>query len=1147
MKSMREIGFSLKLSVLLVSVVMATSAAFGVSSYIAARETALTAASAQRARVLSRYSAALEQWVDTVKTDLVLTAQNPATLAAIQAFSQVRQDAAFSGVGAPRNGPVDQPPNSSAQLNLLKTATDASGYDRVYVQYNPFFRALAAARGYSEIYLIDAQGSLVSTIVKNRDLLTISDRSTGRGMGLGKIIQAAMAADNGAVVFADFKPYAPDAGRNAAFVATPVFGGANRLLGAIVFQIIPTPMTDSVPDSVPDSVDVAQKFDGPLIGNAANILVIGADGFSRSVPPVPASKGVKIDAEQVRRAFGLQPSEQERVRANSAEAIAAFSTVDVFGIKWAVRVEQPSSVGNSAITRIKLRNIKSSTAIGLALSLVGVMAMLLLTAPLRRVCRSAQHLAQRRLSGPIPGGRRVDEIGKIVAALISLRADQEAGDVLRKSIAMTRTAFDNAPSPMLILDADSIIVATNTAMQTFLRQNIDAMNAITPGFDPEAVIGLSATVFGVNTVGFSPVDHPFTWNFDLGSKRIMVSASVAASDKAPSALRSIIVFDDITESAKIADIFQQLSGYMSVVEYSPDGRAVATNPVFGEVFGYAPDETKGLFAKDLMPNSAEAAAALTMMWERLSDGQRVVGVFERRSRNGERLWTHASFIPLSNAQGQIYQIVEITTDITAVEDKRLLKFAEMDSIGRAQSLVHLSVDGKILNANQNFLELVGYELEELQGKQHEILVPNDVAESDAYEDLWRDISHGVFRTGVFSGLTKSGAEIYVHARFIPVKDRSGTVVKIIKTAVDVTQKELDQREGRKDRTKNLTQINRVVDALNIGLKALSEGDLTTFVETPFAGRYDDLRVNFNHAVATLHETMITANRNSEAIQNGSTEIRQGAQELAQRTEGQAATLAETNSALLNLTRSIEITAGGAEQAETAVNQARDAAQAGGNVVQNAIASMGEIEKSSEQISHIIGVIEDIAFQTNLLALNASVEAARAGEAGRGFAVVAAEVRALSQRSSDAAKEIKVLILKSTTQVERGVTLVDNLRISLTNIVDGVSRSAELVSDIAAQSKEQADGVTALTTSMNHLDQVTRKNAAMVDDTFAASQNMHSELEGFVKLVARFNLGDQVEEGENIVMLRDPPAFSAQNKGPMPVIDMIEVAQDWREF
>ncbi len=477
----------------------------------------------------------------------------------------------------------------------------------------------------------------------------------------------------------------------------------------------------------------------------------------------------------------------------------------------------------------------------------------------------------------------------------------------------------------------------------------------------------------------------------------------------------------------------------------------------------------------------------------------------------------------------------------------MLKIAEMAAIGRVQSLVHLSPDGTILDANQKFLDLVGYDLSELKGQPHQILVPDAVAQSEAYAETWRDIAKGVFRTGVYKRRTKSGAEMYFHTRFIPVKDRAGHVIKILKTAVDVTQKEQDMLADRRERAENLQQINHVVEALNIELEALSSGDLTAKISDPFAPDYEELRLNYNRAVATLQETMITVRKNSKSIQCGSNEILQGAEDLSRRTEGQAATLEETNAALQELSESVRTTAEGAEQAKCAVVEAKQTAETGGAEAKAAIASMGEIEQSSAQIAQIISVIGDIAFQTNLLALNAGVEAARAGEAGRGFAVVAAEVRALAQRSSEAAKEINTFIDNSTEQVKHGVGLVNQGGLSLAKIVESVTKSADLVSDIAGISMTQANGVRALSTSMNQLDRVTQQNAAMVEETTAASQNMHEELEGFVKLVARFDVGSEDVTQQNtgtLLNFAGPPARSS-----MPIAAAASAASkaQWEDF
>jgi methyl-accepting chemotaxis protein len=309
----------------------------------------------------------------------------------------------------------------------------------------------------------------------------------------------------------------------------------------------------------------------------------------------------------------------------------------------------------------------------------------------------------------------------------------------------------------------------------------------------------------------------------------------------------------------------------------------------------------------------------------------------------------------------------------------------------------------------------------------------------------------------------------------------------VRDALEIERQEAERRRDEAEATQKA-----VVDSLAAALKSMSEGDLTHRLERPFPAGYEKLRVDFNVAVEKLSGVIAASLGAVSAIHGGAAEITDAADDLSGRTERQAASLEEAVAALDEITSTVRLTAEGASRARKVVERARSAADASGSIVSQAVEAMGAIEKSSSQIGQIIGVIDEIAFQTNLLALNAGVEAARAGEAGRGFAVVAQEVRALAQRSAEAAKEIKTLISASTAEVGQGVEYVGKAGEALRAIANEVDQIDGLVGEMAASTQEQARGLAEVNTTMNQMDQVTQRNAAMVEETTAASHALAQE-------------------------------------------------------
>jgi len=581
--------------------------------------------------------------------------------------------------------------------------------------------------------------------------------------------------------------------------------------------------------------------------------------------------------------------------------------------------------------------------------------------------------------------------------------------------------------------------------------------------------------------------------------------------------------------AHAVETLAALDRSLATIEFDLSGKILSANANFCAAMGYALDEIVGqhhsLFVEPTYAASPEYAA----FWQKLGRGEFDAREYLRMGKGGVEVWIQASYNPIRDGRGRVSRIVKIATVITEEKRQSAEERGKMEAIGRAQAVIEFTPDGQIITANDNFLGALGYSLNEIQGKHHRMFVDPAEAGSPEYVEFWRKLNAGEFVAAEFRRVGKGGKEVWIQASYNPIFDHMRRITKVVKFATVVT--------GRVHAVKEIAT----------GLEYLAKNDLTYRIADEVDPQFSKVRNDFNTAMSVLDDAMGVVAHATLSVGAGAQQISTASEDLAQRTEQQAANLEKTAAALDEITATVSRSADGAKQASQAATAARADAARSGEIVGDAVAAMGEIEKSSGQITSIIGVIDEIAFQTNLLALNAGVEAARAGEAGRGFAVVAQEVRALAQRSAEAAKEIKTLIASSTAQVARGVRLVGDTGEALSTIVDKVSEIDGLFARGLGDLGDQAVGLSEVNTAVNRMDEVTQSNAAMVEEANAASASLKQESAELTAMVGRFSTSASARRAPSPVASRPAPRPA---RAPMhrPGSAAVAVKHDeWTEF
>ncbi|ARE39732.1 Methyl-accepting chemotaxis protein [Rhodovulum sp. P5] len=482
----------------------------------------------------------------------------------------------------------------------------------------------------------------------------------------------------------------------------------------------------------------------------------------------------------------------------------------------------------------------------------------------------------------------------------------------------------------------------------------------------------------------------------------------------------------------------------AIIWFDPSGKILDANANFLKTVGYELTEIQGKHHSLFMDRDEAESPDYATFWKELGRGTTQAKRFKRVGKHGRHIWLQATYTPTYGDDGKIDKIVKFATDITREHAVDVETRAMLDAVSRSQAVIEFDSSGTILEANENFLNTMGYALNEIVAEHHSIFVDPEDAASPDYTAFWQRLGRGEFQAAQYKRLGKNGREVWIQATYNPVLDDDGKVMKIVKFATDITEE---------------TLRNIATEGLARGLQDLADGKKHVRMGAEVAGEFTGLRENFNRAMER-HERLVEAiMHDSDRMLHEIEDLAQIAGDLSGRADVQASTLKETAVAMGIVSDARPAPSSKGPDGQARAGEGKSKVQ---QTVEETVEAMRLIEQGSGQISQIVETINEISLQTNLLALNASVEAARAGEAGKGFAVVASEVRALAQKTADATNQIEDLVKKNSRQVNEGAEYVSATGNVLTRIVEALTKLNSLTDQTASLAERSASGASDLT-------------------------------------------------------------------------------------
>ena len=545
--------------------------------------------------------------------------------------------------------------------------------------------------------------------------------------------------------------------------------------------------------------------------------------------------------------------------------------------------------------------------------------------------------------------------------------------------------------------------------------------------------------------------------------------------------------------------YAALDRAQAIIEFGLDGIIIRANDNFLALTGYRADEIVGPHHAMFVEKEHAASAEYARFWEDLATGKIERAEYKRVGKGGRELWINASYNPVVDADGRVIKVIKFATDITGQRVRNAEYVALAAAMSRAQAVVEFDMDGHLLSANENFLDLLEYELADVKGEHHRVFCEDDYAASAAYRKFWQKLNRGEFDAGRYKRLGNNGKVVWIQATYNPIFDLNGKPVKVVKFATDITEQvRLEQANAARGDAER-----RKVDGLLALVASAARGDLTGTVAVEGDEPLDQLATGVLAMIGDLRAVIGGVVQSAGKLSESSRTIAERSNTVAASAQALGATVEQMNASVDGLTASIETIARSTQDANTLAQATHDEAELGGKAIAKSIEAMGMINQSAEDIGEIVKVIGEIASQTNMLAFNAAIEAARAGEHGLGFSVVADEVRKLAERSSQATKEISKLINESVRRVAQGSEISRQASEAFDRITQGVARTSLAIADISASANEQSLTAKEVSVAISYIAQETERSAGSCDSIARSTEGLNENAEQLNRAVGRF--------------------------------------------